>query len=993
MVPSNNLKIKNYVSLQKALTILEINVPLESVNNRRDARVILLGLKIKEKSINRKPCYLLNDILVALTKADSFFEKYYVTEEIIEIPEIIRSTFESEPIPTSYNYVRYSNRFPNQNYKRFKVGYKKSDADLYRNNKNDEKNGFIPLSDAISILQLADVDYDDHRRRRAIKKFKSLGVEIKLINNTAFCNKDSVIRAYNKVKSFFEEYCVIDDIPLSKGSIYYLIEKRIFNPINFPLEYTNILLKARGNNEVCYYKKAFLRAEVDEYIYKSQSLNQDILNNINDYIEFDDAIKITNFSINHFKKVIIPKYNLTIHPVDNKQLISKKPIFEIVEHQENFYKEYIDSYCAAKTYLINFDKHRYNKKLPTYQAPPFAYTKDRYQAITTKKGVYKISDILDFLRAEELRIDIISTDIIGDTNFNTFIQRLNQLKAWSGFNEDSKYTEHYWFEYVKDSLKNTRAKGKALHYHINCYIKCTVLIKDILFRNNKTEIYMFKASEINLFLRTIDGRTKELFIYRFIKFVYEEILYSTNSPKRIFRIDDVVHPNKRKQGMGADSKKDVIYTFEEYSLIFQYVLNLELHTFNSINEIEKNKKCIYASTWLYVILHLNNAWRHGDVKDFPRIEIQDLLNKYEIQSISWFKNKTIGLTLAREIVERVRQWEFVISKTEMKGRFFCSDELAIPFATSVIILSLFNIENQTYLSEILMHFYTKHNDVSKYQLKTFLKDLNDFNFTSKKLNKTVMTYIVYLSNLSGDTKAIEYAKWIRSHVSIDSTLHYIDFDIETVENLSKMLFARGEFGYVSSLLLSKLNKNENYDFYNTTEQIVILNKLFGNSSKLNSTIAFLNTIRSEREKVRMYISQLSFEQCQKLFFDLYARKLPSKIGDDPQCLFGRTLCQRPNIDDCFDCQFHIPNIYALSSLCESLKKDFIKFNSSSRYLANRLKIALNIHKKKLVLLEAIQKFGQEYVLSCINMTLDELIDNLSEIPDILNLTKKGSDNV
>lgn len=375
------------------------------------------------------------------------------------------------------------------------------------------------------------------------------------------------------------------------------------------------------------------------------------------------------------------------------------------------------------------------------------------------------------------------------------------------------------------------------------------------------------------------------------------------------------------------------------------------------------------------------------MRDFPTINIDDLLASFEIDSLDWFKTNTLSVSKARGIIARIIQWEISISKTRMDGHFFCSDDLAPALATAVIILTLHKRTQDVEDNEKLIYFNTKHNQASQGLLNNFFKDLevDGFKFKSKKFNKTVMTFITHLANLSGDVKALEYAKYMRSHTNISSTLHYIDFNVEAVERLSELLFARGEFGYITSLLLTRMNGGEVLDFEESTEQIYRVNKMFGDVTKMSTTIGFLNTIRGDRVSVAKYISERSFEECQEILTDLFARKLPSKNGGDVQCLFSKLGCQRTDLKSCFDCPYHIPSIYALTSLCEVLLADIRKYSETTN-IPNRYKLALSIHRKKLVLSEAVKKFGSEYVFNCLGVDKETFIEILSEIPNPLQIT-------
>ena len=126
------------------------------------------------------------------------------------------------------------------------------------------------------------------------------------------------------------------------------------------------------------------------------------------------------------------------------------------------------------------------------------------------------------------------------------------------------------------------------------------------------------------------------------------------------------------------------------------------------------------------------------------------------------------------------------------------------------------------------------------------------------MNKTVMTFVYYLANLSGDSKALIYAQKLREHLSEDSTLHYLNLDKSKIESLSKQLFMRGEFGYITNMLLTRVYDENVTNFEEATEAIVRINDIFGDVFKIHSTAGFLNTIRVERQAVIDTLAEKSF---------------------------------------------------------------------------------------------------------------------------------------
>src|SRR5699024_12836000 len=62
-----------------------------------------------------------------------------------------------------------------------------------------------------------------------------------------------------------------------------------------------------------------------------------------------------------------------------------------------------------------------------------------------------------------------------------------------------------------------------------------------------------------------------------------------------------------------------IYSMNVFKSYFEYASDVELHT----NKAVKLKT--YAQSWLYVIMHLMNAWRSGDiVYGLPKVDFDGL---------------------------------------------------------------------------------------------------------------------------------------------------------------------------------------------------------------------------------------------------------------------------------------------------------------------------------------------------------------------------------
>jgi len=522
---------------------------------------------------------------------------------------------------------------------------------------------------------------------------------------------------------------------------------------------------------------------------------------------------------------------------------------------------------------------------------------------------------------------------------------------------------------------------------INLHLYAMVEFKKVFLDNtNKKEIYLLSLSEMNFALRTISCKTYGVIIYSFLKIVFFDL---QQKGVKALRFSEIKTPYEIWGAKTVKNKND-IYTFQMYSKVFDFCTNLKLHTQKSLEEICINGTCKYVSCWIYVMLHLNNAWRNGDVKEFPVINISDILEKYNIFNLLWFESNEITVPMSRAIVQSVidvMDNDLIMSKTQMKGYFYCSDELAPSLSTALILLTLYNNEQEVVQNDYLIRFDTKSNEINESILSMFFKDMSvsEFIFKSRKFNKSVVTFIYYLANLSGDSKALLYSMKLRGHVCPETTLgHYIQFDLKTIEELSRKLFARGEFGYVASLLIKRLHGNE-LSFDDITNEIINLNETFGDVIKVNTTVGFMNLLRAEQSEVSNAISQMTYEQIEELCIDLFTSKLPSKDTTKIQCLYSRN-CKRPDLNEdnkynCCICPYRIPTIYAISEICDSIMRDILKI-SQTKILTEKFKLALAIDKKKINILDAMNKYGKDYVYACMGCSREEFIQSLAKVPKL-----------
>lgn len=780
--------------------------------------------------------------------------------------------------------------------------------------------------------------------------------------------KSEMINFYNSVY-----------LPSEVDNRFYNNTKKYIKELPINRDYTRFLQNSYNQSG---YLRCYSKSEVDEFL----------SNHNNNYLSREEMMDFLNISLVMFRKYL-KEYNFQISAIGAEKRYSKDTAIELLKMRDTFKQEHIFSSECSEFFANESTKLYYIKKMNECEIPLYVIDKHTGNNVYA----YKRSDfknIYDEYRGWQAKKEILN--ITNETPYQTFENRLEAFELWSGFDVSTVYTNQKWFYYVEGILSSSKRAPKAMDRLINQLVYCTFELKKY-FLTQKNEIYALTISELNLALRTVSTEGYCVLIYKFLILVCND-LKQLNIGNKTINIKDIVTPAELHKRHKTKNSKE-IYDFQIYSSIFEHCINLKTHTYNALREVIDDGTATYASTWLYSILHLNNAWRNGDVCTFPLLELSEFLTEYEIDDISWFERNEMTLPMARTVVFAVNQYELRINKTSLKGAFFCSDELAPSFATAVVILTLYNQSQVVTKNQSLMSFNTKYNEPTEKMLKSFFSTIkiDGFEFKSKKFNKTVLTFVYYIANLSGDAKALLYSMKLRGHASSQTTVDYIQLNEESIQSLGEQIFKRGEFGYIPTLLSQKLLKGQ-LSFDDVTNEVALLNEAFGDLTKINTTIGFMNTLRQEREQVYRAINEMSFEEAQELSTELFARKCISKDSVDIQCLYSSKGCQRPDLNHsggCFECQYHIPSIYVLDALCSSIKND-IESIMKTKIIPNKFKLALSIERKKIVLLEAIKKYGKDYVYSCIGLSRDEFRLLLARVPkpdDIVKSVKFQINNL
>lgn len=565
-----------------------------------------------------------------------------------------------------------------------------------------------------------------------------------------------------------------------------------------------------------------------------------------------------------------------------------------------------------------------------------------------------------------------------ESDFDTFKLRL-KIKEIE-INNLGTFTIETWFQFISRRLGNSKASRESIESSINRYVYCTEHLINLVSSTNKREIYSVTSNDINILFNEIQIKDAKI-LYQYVKQIYNKLFTNEITAFDFNRVNNPAN-------FYSDSEEKSIYEYGVYKKLYNYAKDISLHKERAINDIfeeivtegEKRKIKYLSSSWLYVLLHLNNAWRNSDILEFPRVNLMHT----QITDLNWMLENDLSDEDVDHIIGQVYRTEFIISKTQVKNYFFCSKELKKSFATAIAICEL-RTEVRNPLSKSIINFGHKKNDFGDSRKKHFFDLFNDkeFKFASRKMNRSLLSYIyVILSKTQKGEVALKTIQKMRGHLEKETTNFYVDIPKDELNFLTSQLFARGSFGFIYDTFLNVLQGRE-IDREKRTKEIQFTENYFGDIHKVEEISGFLNVIQSDRKTILDRILSMGLDEALEFVNKIETEQLPSK-KENVQCMVSEIGCVKKGQGiDCLDCAFSIPNYYALSALGASLQKrlnsyvESQKFGSKKSYYVQRKRARL-FYIQLEMFAQAIQRFGFD-VYEFIEDSREEFIEKQSYI--------------
>lgn len=527
-----------------------------------------------------------------------------------------------------------------------------------------------------------------------------------------------------------------------------------------------------------------------------------------------------------------------------------------------------------------------------------------------------------------------------------------------------------WQKYVKKRLNTSHGNKASIYTDMIILVKLTHFFSENI---KEIDIFLWTINEVeeNLFKGKI-SKTWRLVIVTFLSFI---------NSKRITKYKSEELAALRKNIVAVDTPRETsTFTTDEFIALINYVRDVPYHKNKAIREFLNPKKGIrkyyeYSSVWLYVLMHLNNAWRSTDiVEKIPRISLPssiDSIDKFSKYELSEDEKKSILFELTGKLLGIHH------NKNLKQAYFFCSEKLEEPFVNALVLCEL-KCRSERPLVHNLIHLDDNKN-LSKSLHDTFFKgiDLPEFSFTSLKANRSYIKTLKSVLNHLNSDDVMTILELQRNHGSLDVTKRYTPINTDDANTILKNLYSVGYFGYTYTLLTKMLLGRQGLNV--TTKAIELLKEVFGDIYKVENFITQINSIEKANLEVISYFKKLNTNELENLFGLISLGQKPSK-ENHWQCVLGDCMYLERN---CENCPFAIPNYYVLNSILEKLNKHIDDYQNYFvlGIQGELVKSSKLIHRYLLIISSAKKKFGEVAISSFLGYEYLIFKEKLSTLAD------------
>ena len=455
----------------------------------------------------------------------------------------------------------------------------------------------------------------------------------------------------------------------------------------------------------------------------------------------------------------------------------------------------------------------------------------------------------------------------------------------------------------------------------------------------------------------------------FLKYIY-------NKEPEKFEFDVEMSMLRRETIRGEED----FYTFEEWAYFMEVFFDIDRHLERAYED------CFYARCWLYILLHMSLAWRKSDVLNIPSLENLIDISKYTLE---WFDNNPFSIAEAQKIVNHVKlsAEQYHTQKTGAKKHFNIPQMAVMPTAIAFIICEQWRRKKKQDM--LFEGFYVNTRKMTEmFELTT--------DFLSMKANRTLLSMFNKkageIAGLSGRAGAL--TSYMRSHrtakmgnANITKVYLHSTYDDKESVSMGKQNIDRGFFGWLYDRLLDMAG-NKKSAFKENTELIVLIKESLP-AWKVESISGTLYGVVKEREILLNEIHSWHKDEIKEKIELLFSGKLLSRTED--VCCLMSGKCPYPTEDKCMLCRYSIPTTFALTVAGEELMRLLTEFeNTDENDVIDRINLTHQIGKLVMLLKDAIDRFGYEYIETYIDYKkINELIKQ--EAPNMIFLEEIQND--
>jgi hypothetical protein len=830
------------------------------------------------------------------------------------------------------------------------------------------KNNFFTIEDVLKelgfekrIKKIYPYMYEEKfRQLHSNGHVKIILFDHKIQNNTIFIPID-------EVKRFKDEYISWIDAAKEAGVILLTFQQYWMG------NYTSDIIRLNNDSDFIYIKKSDWQLFLQEKR-KTQYIAKDkVAKKLG--IHANGVVKVANeFNIVPFKEDSSP---FTYFKKDDAELLAQKQneLWEKIRNEYFTDEETMSMLGIARSTL---SQRFIRDNIRSIFVPPLICTiRDGINFRNGRELIYLKEDVLSFNEQRQKEKEI--ENIIHQTDSNSYDILQTALSASDiQFSEKGKKTEAYWFKYLKRKGSKSKASDASKKKEVRVLFNTTVLLTEM---TSLKEIFDYTERELNLSIfNSSTASSVQTEMYKFLRQVSDTrtdsdlyIRYKFNNLKNIYK--------KKKN----TQNEKTIYSIDEYIRLIDYAKDIEKHKKRAIEDIRLQIKGEghkhRDSSWLYVLLHLNNAWRHYDVTLFPRINLKEtqIESMEPLNALDWLEKNNLNKKEIATIVNQVKRMPFIHSKTKKKRYFFCSEELSDAFVHALVLCELRCRICQP-LSEMVIDFGNRPRNFKETQRRTYFEGYDsDFTFKSKQMNRTLISYVYSVIKKTTNRNPLEVTKYVRSHASEETTNIYIDIPQEQMDFITSQLFDLGNFGYAYDALSELLLPETPMDREERTKNSLMVKKVFGDAYQIEQTARYLNRLTEEQQIVRKVIEGFTLRERQEISDSIKIGQHPAK-KEGYQCIYR--ACKFPS-RDCEKCQFAVPNFYALSQLADDF---YLKLNEFKRKFdttpkdGEKIRLSNNLYSYLYLIGAAVDKFGKDTVSSFFENGLESVKEELALIP-------------